>query len=110
MPKETYVENRMPSGPANPYLVTAATVAAGLDGITRRLECPAPRGQQGQGVPLDATLSAALNALEADQTMKDSLGEEFVRWFVQNKREGEIDEQLLSNSLLLCVAPELPLS
>lgn len=89
--QESYVENRMPSGPANPYLVLAATVAAGLDGIARRLPCPDQRAT-GQGTPLVSTLAAALDALEADETMKDSLGEEFVRWFVQNKREGEIDQ------------------
>lgn len=36
----TYIENRMGSGAANPYLVMASTIAAGLDGVDNKLECP----------------------------------------------------------------------
>lgn len=89
-PKETYVENRMPSASANPYLVLAATVAAGLDGIIKRLPCPAERGDASQGAPLVRSLADAVQALQQDDAIVDALGEEFVRWFVQCKTEGEI--------------------
>ncbi|MGH3827696.1 MAG: glutamine synthetase, partial [Pseudonocardiaceae bacterium] len=36
------MENRIPGGDANPYLAVAALIAAGLHGIERELELPAP--------------------------------------------------------------------
>jgi len=75
----------MPSAAANPYLVLAATVAAGLDGIINRLPCLPERVDAAQGAPLDHSLSDALHALQHDHVIKDALGEEFVRWYVQSK-------------------------
>ena len=75
----------MPSAAANPYLVLAATVAAGLDGISRRLPCPTERVDGVQGTPLVRCLSDALRALDNDLVLKDALGEEFVRRFVHCK-------------------------
>jgi len=86
----------MPSAAANPYLVLAATVAAGLDGIINRLPCPAQRGDDAQGSPLVHSLGDAVHALQQDDVMTDSLGEEFVRWFFQCKKTGELDK--LKNS------------
>ena len=43
----TLVENRLPSGSSNPYLTTAVTIAAGIDGIINKLE-PPPMYQQGK--------------------------------------------------------------
>ena len=94
--QETYVENRMPSAAANPYLVLAGTVAAGLDGVINRLPCPAERVDAAQGAPLVRSLAEALQALQQDDAIKDALGEECVRWFVQCKTAGEIDR--LKNS------------
>lgn len=37
-PQATRIENRLPGADANPYLVLAAHLAAGLDGLDRRLE------------------------------------------------------------------------
>jgi len=81
----------MPSAAANPYLVLAATVAAGLDGISSRLPCPAERVDGVQGTPLVRCLSDALRALDNDQVIKDALGEEFIRWFVHCKTS-EVDK------------------
>ena len=86
----------MPSAAANPYLVLAATVAAGLDGIINRLPCPAERVDATQSAPLVRSLGEALQALQHDHVIKDALGEEFVRWFVQCKSLGEVDR--LKNS------------
>ncbi len=36
----TWIESRLPSAAANPYLVVAAHVAAGIDGIKNRIEPP----------------------------------------------------------------------
>jgi len=79
------VENRLPSAAANPYLVLAATIAAGLDGIINQLPCPPERVDTAQGAPLVSSLSEALQALQHDHVIKDALGKEFVRWFVHCK-------------------------
>ena len=73
----------MPSAAANPYMVLASTVAAGLDGIINRLTCPAERVDAAQAAPLVRSLSDALQALQNDHVMKDALAEEFIRWFVE---------------------------
>jgi len=61
-----YVENRMHSAAAkaNPYLVLAATVAAGVDGIINRLHCPAERVDAVQSAPLVRSLSDAQQSLQ----------------------------------------------
>ncbi len=42
----SYVENRIPSATANPYLVMAVTIAAGLDGVANKLEPPPQRDEK----------------------------------------------------------------
>jgi len=86
-PHTTYIENRLPSSAANPYVVLAATVAAGIDGLVNRLE---PLSDADHGETLPSSLSEALSALEADKVLCDALGEEFIRWFLAVKREVEI--------------------
>ncbi|ESN90164.1 hypothetical protein HELRODRAFT_186218 [Helobdella robusta] len=102
----TYCENRIPSGASNPYLVVAATIIAGLDGIINRLDVQPARtdridpattatvGKRRDSVKDNVfpySLSEALDELENDDIMRECLGEEFIRWFVQMKREGEIE-------------------
>lgn len=77
---------RLPSGAANPYIVMAATVAAGIDGLVNRLELPAENELE----KLPSSLEEALAALEADKVLTEALGEEFIRWFLTLKREVEI--------------------
>ncbi|XP_046584822.1 lengsin-like [Haliotis rubra] len=83
-PTGTYLENRMPSGKSNPYIVMAATIAAGLDGVKNKLECPAP-GNLKNTEPLPKSLSEALKDLEDDKYMVDALGHELISWFVKCK-------------------------
>jgi len=66
----------------------AATIAAGLDGITRQLVLPPPGLQN---APLPRDLESALMALEADQLLVDALGPAFVKHFVYCKKEFEVD-------------------
>jgi glutamine synthetase len=86
----THVENRIPCAASNPYLVMAGTLAAGIDGIRRGLEPPDPVSGIAYGMTgvtdLPTTLGAALDALEADETLRPALGEEFVKLFVAVKR------------------------
>jgi glutamine synthetase len=87
------LELRLPDGSCNPYLATAAVIAAGLDGVARRLHPGAPHNDnlytltpeqlQERGIQvLPQNLDLALNALEADSLICDALGpvaQEFVR-------------------------------
>lgn len=95
------VEWRVPDSSANPYLITAALIAAGLDGIDRKLEAPAEctddlfemsaSERQGRGIPLlPQGLGEALDALEADELICTALGETLTQEFLQLKR-GEVE-------------------
>ena len=87
---ETHLENRLPCAGSNPYLVMAAVLAAGLDGVERRLEPRAPTTglayADETAAPLPRTLDEALVAFEADEALCECLGEEFVRLFLAVKR------------------------
>jgi glutamine synthetase len=99
-PKNTYFENRLPGGSANAYLVMAATVAAGIDGIVNKLECSSPAAMNQRSADdkpptsgmqfVPKTLSESLEALESDDVLCEALGREFVHWFVNSKRANEI--------------------
>ena len=87
--KNTYIENRIPSGKCNPYLVYAATIAAGVDGVINKVQCP-PRNDP-SAPELPSSLAAALDALEQDDVMVSALSKQFVDWFVQLKKETEVE-------------------
>lgn len=83
-PSGTYVENRLTSGLANPYLVMACTIAAGLDGVKNTTACPEPHQESVVCIP--GSLEEALDALKNDEVMVDALGKEFVEWFCAVKQ------------------------
>ncbi len=62
------LEVRLPDASANPYLVYAAVLAAGLDGIERELEVPT------EFPLLPTSLDAALDALARDTVVREALG------------------------------------
>lgn len=72
----TRIENRIGEPLANPYLMIAAQVLAGLDGLQRRLQPgPPTESPYAAGLPaLPATLAAALDALAADSVLQQGLG------------------------------------
>ena len=91
-------EWRVPDASANPYLATAALIAAGLDGIDRRLKLSPPctddlfklsltdirlRGIQ----VLPQSLNQAIEALQADEVIADALGDTLCDQFCQLKRD-----------------------
>ena len=87
------IELRVGDGSANPYLVTAATLFAGIDGLRRELEPPAPltgdaytAPAEEAGDPLPLSLDAALDALQADALLTEACGDELVQTFVTLKR------------------------
>jgi len=84
----TRVELRLGDGSSNPYLTAAAALFAGLDGIDRELEPPAPMAgliyelpEAADCTPLPRTFDAALEALDADPLIADAMGEELLRTF-----------------------------
>jgi glutamine synthetase len=86
------VELRVGDGAANPYLAVASALFAGLDGIRRELEPPPPvegliyeLAEAETMTPLPATFDEALAALEADDHLREAMGEELVRIFRINK-------------------------
>ncbi|NXT76781.1 LGSN protein, partial [Zapornia atra] len=88
--KGTHIENKLSSATANPYLVLAATIAAGLDGVKRGLRYDDMVQEENHtgdlkhsSVPLK--LEDALVALEKDSCIKEALGETFIRYFVAMK-------------------------
>lgn len=93
----TRIELRSPDSMANPYLVNAVTLAAGLDGIERKLELPpeataetlklTDRQMLEAGyTPLPRSLKEALDVFEDSQFMKDALGEHIHSFFLKKKR------------------------
>lgn len=94
----TRIELRSPDPMANPYLVNAVTLAAGLDGIERKLELPpeataetlklTDRQMVEAGyTPLPRSLKEALDMFEDSQFMKDALGEHIHSFFLKKKRD-----------------------
>lgn len=87
----TRLEVRLGDGAANPYLLIAAILAAGLDGIRRELPVPdAVEGwaYQNESAPvLPMTLTEALDALDANETMAAIVGAELVDLFAVMKRD-----------------------
>jgi glutamine synthetase len=73
-----HFELRLGEAGANPYLYSAAAVAAGLDGVARRLKAPPPQGGDialEAGLPrVPGSLVEALQALEADEALREGVG------------------------------------
>ncbi|MES2957860.1 MAG: type III glutamate--ammonia ligase [Pseudomonadota bacterium] len=90
-------EWRAPDASANPYLMLAGLIAAGLDGIERELDPgpdieddlftlpPAQIAERGIAL-LPQSLAEAIDALEADATVCGALGDTLAREFVALKR------------------------
>jgi glutamine synthetase len=95
-------EWRAPDASANPYLMLAGLIAAGLDGIERELdpgaECRedlfaltlAQIAERGIAL-LPQSLAQAVDALEADATVAGALGDTLVREFVALKRSESLE-------------------
>lgn len=84
------LELRLGDASANPYLLTAATLAAAYLGIRDAIDPGEPLvgyGYDPERSPmLPSSLCAALDALEADTEMREVLGEQFVATFLAYKR------------------------
>jgi glutamine synthetase len=95
----TRIELRFPDPSCNPYLAFAAMLAAGMDGVDRKLKPPAhvnnvdvyhlkPEEVAARGIPvLPGSLVEALDALAKDEVLKDALGSSLYAAFDRAKRE-----------------------
>ncbi|MBS99872.1 MAG: type III glutamate--ammonia ligase [Oceanospirillaceae bacterium] len=91
------LEFRLPDSGCNPYLVHAALIAAGMDGIERELDPGEPMNvnlyslsleeikEKGVSI-LPQNLNEALDALEADTLFTEKMGKEIVSEFIKVKR------------------------
>ena len=91
-----HIELRLSDSSCNPYLATAAVVAAGLDGIDRKLDPGEPHNfnhydhslveiqKMGIGI-LPQSLREAIDALGKDLLFSDQLGADFIGEFIALK-------------------------
>lgn len=98
------LELRLTDTSCNPYLATAAIIAAGLDGLDRKLDPGEPQNvnhytlsdgelrERGIRV-LPQSLHEALAALESDRLFHDTLGCAFVDEFIRLKRMEWVEYQ-----------------
>ncbi len=92
------IENRTVDGAANPYLAPAVMLAAGLDGVEKKL----PAGKRNdknlyevsleelrtEGIEfLPTTLNEALDELEKDDVIMEALGREYAAYYLRVKRD-----------------------
>jgi glutamine synthetase len=96
------IEDRTIDGSTNPYLAAAVILAAGLDGIDRKLDAGEPNADNLYAVPYDELRSRGLETLptnlltatvelEQDEVLREALGrgrgEDYVDYFIRVKRE-----------------------
>jgi glutamine synthetase len=86
----THLEMRAGSGISNPYLIAAATLAAGLLGVQHQYPLPPMVDGPSEDDPslpkLPKNLEVALDCLKLDAAMTALLGEEFIHLFTTVKR------------------------
>ena len=95
MGTETRIELRSPDAASNPYLVFAVCLAAGLDGIKRKLQPTEACGQyyvgNGEHVQevehLPSDLKEAIELFEQSSWIKEVLGDEFCEKYAEAKRD-----------------------
>jgi len=87
-PNARRVENRIPSSDANPYLALAASLACGLIGILGKIEPDVPAGTavNTDVIDLPRGLLEAVALFEADEALRDIVGELFASTYAAIKR------------------------
>jgi glutamine synthetase len=98
----TRIEVRMPDPSCNPYLALAVMLRAGLDGIDQKIDPGAPVNKNIYKMShrerrhlrideLPGNLSDALDELEKDDLVRETLGDHIFTHFVEAKREEWFD-------------------
>jgi glutamine synthetase len=92
-----HIEVRFPDSSANPYLLSAAILAAGMDGVRRGLDPGDPLNRDLYRITapeiatlglrqLPSTLALALAELDHSEVLRDALGSDLVDEFLMIKR------------------------
>ncbi len=95
--KATRIEFRSPDPACNPYLAFAVMLAAGLKGIEKGYELPAPveedifemseASRKKHGIDsLPGSLSEAIQLTEKSELVKETLGDHVFEKFIENKK------------------------
>ena len=91
-----WIELRSPDASANPYLALAVCLAAGMDGIERKILPPSCIDEQeyrGRSQKLEETcrlpksLLEAVEAFEQDELMQSVIGKELSQKYIQTKKK-----------------------
>ncbi len=83
------MENRLPGGDVNPYLALAGMIAAGLDGVERRLDPPAPctsNAYAGDAEHVPGTLRDAAELWRDSALARAAFGDEVVDHYLNMAR------------------------
>ena len=89
-PKSTRLETRCPGSDVNPYLAMAAVIAAGLEGVERKLKLTTPpvhgMNQGAEKVaPAPRTLIETTRIFQDSAIARDWLGDDFVDHFARTR-------------------------
>ncbi|KAI9002071.1 hypothetical protein DFJ74DRAFT_696496 [Hyaloraphidium curvatum] len=95
--KLSNIELKLPDSTSNPYLAIAMILAAGMDGIERKLELPpettmdpADASDEVRGrnkiTPAPGSLDEALAAFKEDTVLQEAMGRDFARVFSTTNR------------------------
>jgi glutamine synthetase len=95
--RATRIEYRSPDPACNPYLAFSAMLAAGLEGMEKKYECPSPvernvyeMGEEERKAhnidSLPGSLSEAIRITEESELMRRCLGEHVFNAFIENKK------------------------
>jgi glutamine synthetase len=88
-PQSLRLENRVPGADTNPYLATAAMIAAGLHGVEHELELPhsfAGNAYAADFQRLPTTLRESLELWEKSDLARAAFGDEVVAHYANNAR------------------------
>jgi glutamine synthetase len=95
--RATRIEYRSPDPACNPYLAFSAMLAAGLEGMEKKYECPSPvernvyemseEERKAHNIDsLPGSLSEAIRITEESKLMRRCLGEHVFNAFIENKK------------------------
>ncbi len=92
------IENRIVDGGCNPYLAITGLLAAGLDGVAKKIAPGACNEENLYEMPeeelrarrigfLPTTLAEAIDCLEHDEVLRGALGGTYAKYYIDVKRE-----------------------
>lgn len=88
-PNATRIEHRVPGADVNAYLGFAASLAGGLHGLERGLECPPPvtgNAYEAEAPALPRSLPEAVERFAASGLAREYFGDEFVDQYTRMRR------------------------